>query len=199
MCLSTYVLLMLDRLALVCGVLGPTAFVTAWAVGGLQAEGYSPVRSAISQLAREDAPTAPLMTAGLLAFGVLVPVYAWALGRALGSPGLRRAATTSGLATLAVAGLPLSRETGQPVDVLHAVAALTGYVAHALCPLLGGRRLRNPAARRASYAVAGLSAVSLAASTAGTELTGLFQRTGLTLVDGWLVVLAVLLLRGRRP
>jgi hypothetical protein len=40
-----------------CGVLAPTAFVGAWVTGGLLTEGYDPVRQAISQLAREGAPT----------------------------------------------------------------------------------------------------------------------------------------------
>lgn len=183
---------------LLCGVVGPAAFVAAWAVAGPLTPGYSPVEQAISQLAREGAPTAALMSAGFVAFGVLVPVYARALGRALHSPGAARAATTSGLATLAVALLPLSRETGQPVDALHSVAAGTGYAAQVLAPLLGGRRLRSPAGRGASYAVSAVAAAALVASLLLPDLTGLLQRTGLTVVDAWFAVAAVHLLRSRQ-
>ena len=184
-----------ERLALACGIAGPAAFVGAWLLGGLLTPGYDPVEQAISQLAREDARTAPLMTAGFVAFGVLVPVYAAALGRALRSPGTRAAATTSGLATLAVAALPLSRAGGSPVDLWHAVAAGTGYVAQAVSPLLGGRALPGRGARRASYAVGAAAGVALIASVLVPERTGLLQRTGLTLVDAWFAVVAVQLLR----
>lgn len=185
------------RLALACGVLGPAGFVAGWVVGGLLAPDYSPVGEAISQLAREDAPTAPVMTAGFLAFGLLVPVYAVALGRALGSPAVRVAATVSGLATLAVAALPLSRETGQAVDTWHAVAAGTGYCAQVLAPLLGGRALRARA-RALSYGISAVAALCLVGSILLPELTGLLQRSGLTAVDAWFVALAAGLLAGRR-
>jgi hypothetical protein len=185
------------RLALLCGVAGPGAFVGAWVAGGLlRRPDYSPVAQAISQLAREGTSTRPLMTAGFVGFGLLVPVYAAGLRSALGprARGLRAAATTSGLATLAVAALPLSRASGQPVDTWHAVAAGTGYLAQVAAPLAGARLLPHAPA---SYAVAGVAAASLVASLALPELTGLLQRTGLTAVDLWLAAVAVHLLRGQ--
>ncbi len=186
------------RAALACGVAGPAAFVAAWVAAGALRPGYSPVSQAISELAASGAPSRPLMTAGFVAFGVLLPVYARPLGAALGSPGVRAAATASGLATLAVAALPLSAEGGRGVDTWHAVAAGTGYAAQVLAPLLGGRRLRSAAGRRASYAVAGVAAAALVGSVALPDLTGLLQRTGLTAVDAWYVALAGALLSGRR-
>ena len=185
------------RPALACGVLAPAAFVGAWAVGGTRLEGYDPVSQAISQLAREGNPTAPLMTGGFVAFGVLLPVYGWALGRALDSRGVQAAATASGLATLAVAAAPLSRATGQQVDTWHAVFAGAGYLAQVVAPLVGGRRLRSAAGRRASYAVSAVAAASLVGSLALPDLTGLLQRTGLTAVDAWFAAVAVHLLRAR--
>lgn len=184
------------RAALACGVAGPGAFVGAWLVGGLlRRPEYSPVSEAISQLAREGTSTQPLMTGGFVAFGILVPVYAQALGAGLGSRGVRVAATVSGLATLAVAALPLSRAGAQPVDTWHAVAAGTGYAAQVLAPLLGGRRLRMPKARVSSYAVSAVALGCLVGSVAVPDLTGLLQRAGLTAVDAWFAVLAVHLLR----
>ena len=187
-----------DRAALVAGVAGPTAFVGAWVAGGLlRSPDYSPVSQAISQLARSGTSTQPLMTAGFVAFGVLLPVYARPLGRALGSRGVRAAATASGLATLAVAALPLSREGGRAVDGWHALAAGCGYAAQVLAPLLAARRMPVGAARQAALAVAAVALACLLASVALPGLTGLLQRTGLTVVDAWFVAYAVHLLRRR--
>lgn len=177
------------RLALACGVAGPAAFVGAWLAGGLATDAYSPVEQAISQLAREGAPTRVLMTAGFVAFGVLVPVYAPQLPR-----GARAAATVSGLATLGVAALPLSRAGAQPVDAWHAVAAGTGYAGQVLAPLLGARALPLP---RVSYAVSALAAACLVGSVTAPSLTGLLQRAGLTAVDVWFAAVAVHLARRR--
>jgi hypothetical membrane protein len=198
----------LDRLGAACGVLGPTAFVTAWAVGGLRAEGYDPLRDAISRLAAEGAATQPLMTAGFVAFGVLVPVWARTLGDRLDSPALRRVVTTAGLATLAVAALPLTQEGGTTRDALHAVAAGTGYLAMAATPLLAApllRRRGHPRAAAASLAVGLVSTASLVGTLlvgdGGTVGSGGLQRLGLTVVDVWHVVTAAAVLRGhlRRP
>lgn len=178
------------RPALTCGILGPAAFVGCWVAGGLRRPGYSPVSQAISQLAREGTPHRALMTAGFVAFGLLMPVYARALVP-MGT-GCRIAVTASGLATLAVAALPLSRAGGQPVDSWHALAAGTGYAAQVLAPLLGARRLPSPGL---SYAVAAVSLVCLVGSVALPGATGLLQRTGLTVVDLWYAALAVRLLR----
>lgn len=176
-----------SRSALLCGVLGPTAFVGAWLAAGLLRPAYDPVSQAISQLARQGAPGRELMTAGFAAFGVLVPVYARAL-----PPGARQAATVAGLATLAVAALPLSRAGGQAVDTWHAVAAGTGYAGQVAAPLLGARHLPR---RPLSYAVAALALACLVGSVLLPDLTGLLQRTGLTVVDAWFVAVAVHLLR----
>ena len=181
-----------SRSALACGVLGPAAFVGAWLVGGLRRPDYSPVSQAISQLARQGTSTRPLMTAGFVAFGVLVPVYARALGGPLG-PLCRAATTAAGVATLAVAALPLSAAGGRPVDAWHAVAAGTGYAAQVLAPLAGAPRLGG--GRALSYAVSGVALVCLVASIALPEATGLLQRAGLTAVDLWYAAVAVHLYR----
>lgn len=188
------------RLGAVCGVAGPVAFVVAWLVGGMLADGYDPAREAISQLAREGAPTRPLMTAGLVAFGLLLPVWAVVLGRALDSRAVQVAATVAGLATLAVAALPLTREPGGTQDLLHAVAAGTGYVAMALTPLLAVLPLRwagRPRAAAGSAVVGAISAAALIGTLAVGTGSGGLQRLGLTVVDGWHVAVAARLLRPR--
>src|SRR5258708_2736507 len=72
--------------AAVGGLIGPAAFVGAWALGGALKEGYSPTNDAISRLAAIGASTRPLMTSGFVCFGIAVPAYALALRRRLRGP-----------------------------------------------------------------------------------------------------------------
>lgn len=182
-----------DRLGAACGVAAPVAFVSGWLVLGARTDGYDPLRDAISQLAREGAPTRAAMTACFVAFGVLLPVWAWTVARRLRVPALRPVVVTAGLATLAVAALPLTREGGQALDVAHAVAALTGYVAMAATPLVAATGLRGRA-RAACLAVGVTSALALTGSVLVDGGGGL-QRLGLTVVDAWHLVVAALVLR----
>jgi hypothetical protein len=185
------------RARLVAVALGPVCFVTAWAVAGARrTDGYDPVADAISRLASADAPDRWLMTAGLVAFGLLVPLGAPSLGRALGSRALTACLVGTGLATLGVAATPLSAAGGQPVDAAHAVLAGTGYATLAAVPLLAARRL-PPRLALPSYAVGAASAAALVGSVTGPA-PGLCQRVGLGVVDAWLVVAALVLLRRRR-
>ena len=186
------------RVGALCGIAGPTAFVSAWVVGGAIAQDYDPLMDAISQLAREGAPTQPLMTSGLIAFGVLMPVWAQVLSRELGSRGTRWAVTIAGLATLAVAGLPLTREPGGTQDLLHAIAAGTGYVAMAATPLIASRalkRLGHDRAAAASVVVGAVSVAGLIGTLLIEERSGGLQRLGLTVVDAWHVAAGAWVLR----
>jgi hypothetical membrane protein len=186
------------RLGAACGVLAPSAFVGAWVVAGLETQGYDPVRSAISQLAREGAPTRVLMTSGLVVFGLLLPVWAAVLGGRLRSRPVWAAATVAGLATLAVAALPLTREPGGTQDLLHALAAGIGYLAMALTPLLAVgplRRAGHAATAAASALVGVISAAALVGTLVVADAAGALQRLGLGVVDAWHLVAAVLVLR----
>jgi hypothetical membrane protein len=178
------------------GIVGPAAFVAAWSIGGLAASHYSAVDDAISHLAEIGAPTRPLMTAGFVVFGVGLPIYAVALREALPGRSWLTAAGT-GLATLGVAAAPLGHSpTG---DQVHGVFAGAGYVTLALTPLLAAgplRRAGRSAFARLSIAIGAGAGMSLLATTA-TDLDGLFQRLGLTVVDIWIVATAVEILRGR--
>lgn len=188
------------RVGALCGIAGPSAFVGAWFVGGLLTDGYDPLTDAISQLAREGAPARPLMTSGLVAFGVLVPVWAQVLSRELGGRGVRWAVTVAGLATAAVAAVPLTREPGGTQDRLHAVAAATGYVAMALTPLIASRalkRLGHDRAAAASVVVGALSVAGLVGTLLVEKRSGGLQRLGLTVVDAWHVAAATWVLRSR--
>jgi hypothetical membrane protein len=192
-----------DRVGAVCGVLAPSSFVGAWLLGGVLQDGYDPLQDAISRLAAEGASSRPLMTAGLVAFGVLVPVWARTLGDRLGSPALRGVVTVAGLATLAVALLPLTREGGTTQDAAHAVVAGAGYVAMVATPLVAAPLLRRRGHGRAaalSWVVGAVSAGALVGTLLvgeqGQVGSGGLQRLGLTVVDAWHVVAAVAVLRG---
>lgn len=189
------------RLAAACGIAGPVAFVGGWLVNGVRTEGYNPLTEAISQLAREGAPTQASMTACFVTFGVLVPFWAPTVARELDTPALRPVISVAGLATLAVAALPLTREPGGTQDLLHAVAAGTGYIAMAVTGLLAAPAFRRRGATAAAVASAGVGVVSIL-SLVGTLLvdgSGGLQRLGLTVVDAWHVAVAVWVLRRARP
>ncbi len=149
------------------GVAGPVAFVSAWLAGGALRPGYSPVEDAISELAAVGSSTRPLMTAGFVAFGVGVGVYAAALRTAVPGPAWITAAVT-GLATLGVAGFPL--DVSPTLDLVHGGFATLGYVTLAATPLLAARPLAasgHPRAAIASAAIGVASGLVLAATVLG--------------------------------
>jgi hypothetical protein len=184
------------------GIIGPTAIVVAWSIGSRPASHNYANDHAISPRAAVGAPTRPLMTAGFVGFGVGLLVYAPALRSAL--PGWSWATVAAtGLATLGVAAAPLGRSSSG--DTVHGLFAGAGYVTLALTPLLAAgplRRAGHPLASSVSIAVGVGAGISLLATTA-TDLNGLFQRIGLTIVDVWIVATAVEILRvgltPRRP
>lgn len=179
------------------GVAGPAAFITAWAVLGTSRPRYSPVHDPISRLAAVDAPTRWPMTAGLLAFGLGVGLYATELRRVAGVPASLAAATTAGAAA-GLAALPLESTLG---GAPHAACAGVAYASLAAVPVLGGRML----ARRGQHAAAALSVaagvasgVALLASATAPNGTGLLQRVGLTIGDVWIMISAAVLAWPRR-
>lgn len=178
------------------GLVGPLGFITAWLAAGSLTDGYSPVGDAISRLAAVGAPYRTVMAAGFVCFGVAVPIYALVLRRCLGGQ-TWIAATTSGVATLGIALFPLG--SSGAVDGIHNGLAALGYLALAATPVLAARALSDDGHRRAaraSVAVGVLAGACLAATVAGPA-HGLFQRTGLTVVDVWLMASAVWIARGR--
>lgn len=178
------------RLGALAGIGAPVSFVGGWLVAGSCAASYSPVRDHISDLAAVGAPTRPLMTAGFVGFGLLAPIWARTLARAVHEPRLQTSITAAALGTLAVAALPLGGPLG---NAPHGVAAGVSYAAMASSPLLGGRALTGRPAF-ASYATGVASAALLLGSTLG-RYDGLLQRAGLGVVDAWFVAMAVRELR----
>jgi hypothetical membrane protein len=153
-------------------------------IAGARTPGYSSVQDHVSDLAAIGAPTRPLMTAGLLGFGVLAPIWA----STLSDPRVRTAVTAGGIGTLAVAAAPLGASFG---DGPHVAAAVVSYLGMALAPALGARSLGAP---RTSYALTALAGVLLVGSTLG-KYDGALQRAGLGVTDAWMAVQAVRQLR----
>ncbi|MFN2506769.1 MAG: DUF998 domain-containing protein, partial [Acidimicrobiales bacterium] len=108
------------------------AFIVAWAVLGAGASGYSATTDTISRLAASGAATRGPMTAGIVAFGIGVPLFALALRSALAGPAPMLVAT-GGLATMGVALFPL----GTPAnDAAHVACVAVAYLSLVAAPLL---------------------------------------------------------------
>lgn len=137
------------------------------------------------------------MSAGFVGFGLLMPIFARELGRSLGSPTVRAAVTASGLATLAVAAFPVTADGGTSGDSIHYAAAAVAYTANVLAPFLAARQMSSLRARRVSEGVALGIGAALVGSVVFEDVTGLLQRTGLTLFDAWAVAMAIRGLRGK--
>jgi hypothetical membrane protein len=173
-------------------VVGPAAFIAAWGLLGATRAGYEPTSGYISDLAAIGAPTRPWMTAGLVVYGLGLPLYGLA-ARAYGRRGSGSLAIVTGLSTLGVAAFPLGSGSSQG----HVIAAAIGYATLAAIPVVGAVRLAR--CGRFGWAVlsaaVGLaSAAALVVSTKGAH-AGLWQRAGLTLSDVWVAGHAIALFR----
>lgn len=180
-------------------VVGPVAFVSAWAVGGLLRDGYSPVHDAISRLAAVDTSGRWLMTGGFVVYGAAVLVGAGAMRGTVLAPAAP-AVVVNALATFGVAALPL--DVSDTVDLAHGVAATVGYVSLAAAPALSVGPLRRAGHRRAAIAstVAAAAIAGCLALTVVADAKGLAQRTGLGIGDAWLVAAGLALVTDRlRP
>ena len=168
-------------------MVGPVAFVAAWAALGATADGYDPTRAAISRLAAVGAPGRPAMTAGLLVLSAGMGLYAAALHpRRAWIPAAANAATTLG-----VAALPL----GSRYDDAHGAFAALSYLTRAAIPLAAAPGRPGRAAPRAAVAVGLVSGLCLLATTMGARV-GLFQRLGLGVAQAWVVLSALRLASG---
>jgi hypothetical membrane protein len=184
------------RLRAACGVIGPVAFVGAWSLTGLSAENYSVTHDAISRLAETGAPNRAAMTAGFVAFGIAVPVYASALRSTIDGWAWATAVAT-GIATLGVAAVPLGSPTR---DTVHGCFATAGYLTLAATPLLASRAFAR--AGRVGWArasvLSGIASGACLIATIPGPAHGLFQRLGLGAVDAWIVATAVQIMRTGR-
>jgi hypothetical protein len=171
------------------GVLGPVAFVGAWASAGATSVGSSPVDHAISDLAAVGAPTRVAMTVGFVVFGLGLLAFGAALREALDGRAWIAAMVTGG-STIGVAATPLGGWSG---DAVHGALAGLGYIAIVALPLLASPPLARAGRStwaRVSLLTSALSGICLALSVSGSA-HGLWQRLGLTVADTWIVVTAI--------
>ncbi len=176
-------------------VVGPVAFVAAWAVAGAATEGYSPIDEAISRLAAVDAPQRNVMTLGFVAYGA----YLLAAVPVLRRSSIGRcwpAVAVNALATWAVAALPLDRSSG--IDAAHGRGRRRWATPRWRPPRpwppgpspgrVGARRHRVVGGRGGHRRLLALTVV--------VDANGLAQRVGLGIGDVWLAVVGVALAGG---
>jgi hypothetical protein len=184
----------LRRSAVVGGIVGPGVLIATWATLGQRMAAYSPVDDPISRLAAVDASTRWGMTAGMLALGAGVGLFA----RGLADEGQHLAATAAWItaaSTVGIAATPLDSALGGNA---HATAAAIAYASLAAVPALAGRELVGRGERplgRLSIGVAAVCAAALATSVVTDARTGLWQRLGLTAGHLWIAAHAA---RGTR-
>ncbi len=195
----------------VAGAVGVVAYVTSWIIAGRWIDGYSPVRDAISESFAIGVPAGPrtLMTASLIATGLLLAAFGWALARGLPGEGLAApiGAVIAGVGTIGAAVFPCT--FGCPgfgasvTDSAHSVMAGAGYLALILTPLLAARRVRTfaPTFATASVVLGGIALLGFVLRYVlgvGDEFGGLQQRILNTTADAWYVLAAVWLVRWQR-
>ena len=180
----------LDRILSAGLIVGPIAFINAWAVSGAITPGYSPSHDHISDLAAIDAPTRGLMNFGFTVFAVSVGAAALPARRFLGAPAAAMLGANVVL-TIGIALAPLGRSPEG--DRAHAVVAGLGYLALAgmapsAVPTLAKR------SHRLGLASVGVGVASLACL--GLSLvrpeSGFWQRAGIATTDAWLITMGLL-------
>lgn len=179
-------------------VVGPLVFVGGWAVLGASIDGFSPVGSAISEVAAVDSPRRWAMGSVFVFYGVALLIGSVALRRS-GAGGSSTAAVVNGLAVWGVAAFPL-HGSGRG-DVIHGGFALLGYLSLSAMPLLAAGPLHDAGRRGAAVAsvVAGVACAGSLAATRVDDRTGLFQRIGTTTGNVWILAAGVVLLMANRP
>lgn len=194
------------------GILGPTAFVTTWAVAGALRTGYSPTADAISELAEVGSSTAPFMNTAFIVFGLTAIPFARSVRHLLPQHGTTVAAVMiiTGLTTVGAGffqcspGCPGPGAQAAVTDNGHAFMATVGYVALVASPLLVARATWSSAGWRtvsrlsiAAGVVASVGMLAWVLGLAGQSYGGLLQRGFNTLLDIWWAGLGIVtVLRG---
>ncbi len=122
----------------------PVLLIGGWTVAAaLQPTGFDPLVESISALAGGDATDRWVMSLAL--FGVGVCHLATAMALRPVALAARLCLAAGGVATMAVAGLPLPG--GEANSLPHVVAAVSAFLALAVWPALAGRRSVVPVLR----------------------------------------------------
>lgn len=172
--------------------LAPLVLVGGWNLAAsAQTDDYSNVQNSLSSLAGLSTPHRGIMTWTFLLLG-LAHLGTAALLRAAAPLG-RAVHALGGLATIAVAFLPLSDEND---GTGHAIVATVAFVSLAVWPALGARTgadvapVLHPRPMRAATVVLSVLVVVFAVSLLVGNLVGLTERVAATAQALWPLVVA---------
>ena len=179
------------RTAVLSATTAVVALVGGWTwAAAVQPGGFDQVAETISALAASATPHRWVMTAALVVTGLAHLVTAWALVPA--RPSGRSLLAAGGVATLAVAAVPLPSRTES--SAAHTAVAALSFALLALWPWFGARpsgpTVLAPRVARTAAVVMTLAVASLAAGAGGTAF-GLHERVVAFLTVGWPLVTAV--------
>lgn len=193
-----------------CGIAAPLAFTTAVIVASINHPGYDQLKNFISELGATGVPAAGVMNfAGFLPYGLMIVAFALAVHRGIRAD----AGGWLGPMILVVYGLAYVALSVAPCD--PGCQAATPSLHHRMHFLLGdfiiltavlgpftlyARMLKDPAWRSlapATLLLPGTAWLILEASGVGVS-GALRQRLWLLLLFGWIVLMALRLLRGDR-
>ncbi len=187
------------------GVVGPAAFAVAAIVGAQMVEGYSHVRSFISELAATGSDSHGAMTVGFFALGISIVVFALSL-RALRPAALLLFVVVlcSGVGTLMAGSFGCDRGCPASCDMtthqqLHNVSSVITFSAWIVMAFVAARQLRGARFARVSLVLGVLElGIGLALASFNDrhpdDPVGLLQRALLLCVAVWFL-LATLELR----
>ncbi|HET6968733.1 MAG TPA: DUF998 domain-containing protein [Ornithinibacter sp.] len=179
------------RTAVLSAATAVVALVGGWTwAAALQPGGFDQVAETISGLAASATPHRWVMSVALVATGLAHLVTAWALVPA--RPTGRALLAAGGVATLAVAALPLPSRTES--SLAHTVAAGASFVLLGLWPWFAARPrgpgVLTPRVGRTAAVVMTLAVASLALGAGGPAF-GLHERVVAFLTVGWPLVVAL--------
>jgi hypothetical protein len=192
---------------LVCGLVAPPLSLATDLLAIARAEGYRPVAQSISELSAVGAPTRPLVTGLEVVRDGLLLAFGRGVLEAAG--GNRALATTGGLiaanaAISAVATVALPRDYARPTWAARNTANTLVMAAGVGCFVaamgtgaagVGGRFRAFSAGIPMAYALLTVFSLLLQRGRGTSPSTGAQERTMAWSYQGWIAILAVVLLR----
>jgi hypothetical membrane protein len=186
------------------GIGACTLFFCALAAFGALDPAYSHTTKAVSELGSAGAANQLLWNlVGFLAVGSLLSFFGWRFGRSVGDRPAKWLLTLFGLSFAATAIPADMNDLGSTSSTAHIAASIAVFVfwALALLRLIWIPR-RLPRLKMASGVALALAVGSIILRASELLLPGSAQRVSFVVVFGWVVVVAMLLLRsdedGRR-
>jgi hypothetical protein len=182
------------------GIGASAIFFTALAVWGAADPAYSHSTKAVSELGAVGAANQLTWNlTGFLAVGIMLAIFGWRYGKLLDDRLTGWLLALFGWA-FAASAIPVDMDDlRSSSSIAHIVAAMAVFLfwALALIRILFIKR-RLPGLKPATAAALALALGSIVLRASELLLPGLAQRVSFLVVFGWVVVAAVLLMRGRK-